>query len=75
MTVLFGVSTDVTVCFQAGTEVDSRTHGKLTVPIRSVVPYLIFRSAAVRHSSFDASVMSALLNFVLKRVEATVHFQ
>ena len=58
---------DVTVCFQVGTEVDSRrVDGRPTVPIRSVVPYLILRSAAVRHSSFDASVINSLLNFVLK---------
>ena len=43
--------------------------GRLTVPMRSVVPYLILRSAGVRHSSLDASVMSVLLNFVLKGVE------
>ena len=36
------------------------------MPKRSAVPYLILRSAAVRNSSLDASVMSALLNFVLK---------
>ena len=64
---------DVTVCFQVGTVVDSRrVDGRPTVPIRSVVPYLILRSAAVRHSSFDASVISSLLNFVLKRVETSV---
>jgi hypothetical protein len=73
VTVLLEVSMDVTVYFQAGTGADSRRmDGIPTVPIRSVVPYLILRSAAVRHSSFDASLMSALLNFVLKRVETTV---
>jgi hypothetical protein len=35
------------------------------VPMRSAVPYLILRSAGVRHSSLDASVISALLSFVL----------
>ena len=64
MTVLLEASTDVTACFQA--EVDSSgMDGRPTVPIRSAVPYLILRSAAVRHSSLDASVTSALLNFVL----------
>ena len=38
----------------------------LTVPVRSVVPYLILRSAAVRHSTADTSVISALLSLVLR---------
>jgi hypothetical protein len=36
-----------------------------TTPRRMVVPYLILRSAADVHSSLKASVMSALLSFVL----------
>jgi hypothetical protein len=67
VTVLLELSTDVTVWFQVSTN-RNRTgmYGWPTVPMRSVVPYLTLRSAGVRHSSLDASVMSALLNFVLK---------
>ena len=36
-----------------------------TVEVRKVTPSLILRSAAVLHSIFEASVMSALLSFVL----------
>jgi hypothetical protein len=71
VTVLLELSTDVTVCFQVSLNTNRDKlgmDGRPTVPIRSVVPNLILRSAGVRHSSLDASVMSALLNFVLKRV-------
>jgi len=69
VTVLLELSTDVTVWFQVSTNRDRAGMGGWpTVPMRSVVPYLILRSAGVRHSSLDASVMSALLNFVLKCV-------
>jgi hypothetical protein len=43
----------------------SRQKSMLTTPVRTVVPYLILRSAAVRHSILAGFVMSALLSFVL----------
>lgn len=41
--------------------------GKPTTPRRILVPYLILRSAAERHSILAGSVMSALLSLVLCR--------
>lgn len=36
-----------------------------SVPVRKTTPYLACSSARERHSSFEASVTSALLSFVL----------
>jgi hypothetical protein len=47
-----------------------------TTPRRMLVPYLILRSAAERHSILAGSVISALLSFVLfRRNEALQQFQ